>query len=216
VEGEEVRAELETVTETLARIGASKADGTPVLTGTASIGTTEPTELDERRQRATLDPGALFIVDQLELGMTSNVAEPVTMGFDDHNGPLYPFTLRQKLERITERSSWYDGGESPWGRPIVPTEMISVVAHQSGAHFPVRGPAVGLFVDLEVRYVDGPVFVGQPYRIEHTIVGIGQSRRVESYWTESTLTDADTGAHTATVLLHQGVFKASFSAYPSG
>jgi len=216
VEGEQVRAALTTVTATLARIDAHKADGTPVLTGTASIGRNDGTELDERRQRGLGDPGQLHIVDQLEIGMCESVAEPVTMGFDDDNGSLYPFTLAQKLEHITERSSWYlANGDSPWGRPIVPTEMISVIAHQSNAHFPVRGPAIGLFVDLEVRFVDGPVFVGQPYLVEHTLVGVGQTKRVESYWTESTITDAETGVHAATVLLHQGVFKASFADYPA-
>ena len=216
VEGEQVRAALTPVTETLAHIDAHKADGTPVLTGTASIGRNGVTELDERRQRGLGDPGQLHIVDQLEIGMCESVAEPVTMGFDDDNGSLYPFTLAQKLEHITERSSWYlANGDSPWGRPIVPTEMISVIAHQSNAHFPVRGPAIGLFVDLEVRFVDGPVFVGQPYLVEHTLVGVGQTKRVESYWTESTITDAETGVHAATVLLHQGVFKASFADYPA-
>ena len=216
VEGEQVRAAFEPVTATLARIGAEKSDSTPVLTGTASIGHDDVTELDERRLRGLGDPGTLHIVDQLELGMRVAVAEPVTMGFDDDNGNLYPFTLTQKLAKITEASSWYlDGGDSPWGRPIVPTEMISVIAHRSNAHFPVRGPAIGLFIDLEVRYIDGPVFVGQPYRVEHTLVGLGQSRRVESYWTESTLVDAETGAHAATVLLHQGVFKASYAPYPT-
>jgi hypothetical protein len=216
VEGDDVRARLEPVTATLARVSAEKSDGTPVLTGTASIGRDDPTELDPRRQRALEDPGQLYIVDQLEIGMRVSVPEPVTMGFDDHNGNLYPFTLTQKLERITERSSWYlPDGDSPWGRPIVPTEMISVIAHRSNAHFPVRGPAIGLFIDLEVRFVDGPVFVGHPYLVEHTLVGIGQTKRVESYWTESTITDAETGAHAATVLLHQGVFKASYAEYPA-
>jgi hypothetical protein len=216
VEGDEVCARLEPATATLARVGAEKSDGTPVLTGTASIGRDDPTELDPRRQRALEDPGRLYIVDQLEIGMHMAVAEPVTMGFDDHNGALYPFTLAQKLERITERSSWYlPDGDSPWGHPIVPTEMISVIAHRSSAHFPVRGPAIGLFIDLEVRFVDGPVFVGQPYLVEHTLVGIGQTKRVESYWTESTVTDAETGVHAATVLLHQGVFKASYADYPA-
>jgi hypothetical protein len=216
VEGEEVRATLDPVSDTLARISASKRDGTPVLSGTASMGATDATELDERRRRGQEDPGRLFIVDQLEIGMREPVAEPVIMGFDDDNGSLYPFTLAQKLDRITERSSWYDaGGDSPWGTPVVPTEMVSVLAHRSGAHFPVRGPAVGLFIDLEVRYVQGPVLVGRPYRIEHTIVGLGQSRRVESYWTESTVVDVETGVQAATVLLHQGVFKASYAGYPA-
>ena len=216
VEGEHVRAALEPVTATLARVTVEKADATPVLTGTASIGLDDPTELDERRRRGLGDPGKLHIVDQLELGMQVSVPEPVIMGFDDHNGSLYPFTLAQKLERITECSSWYrPDGDSPWGRPIVPTEMISVIAHRSNAHFPVRGPAIGLFIDLEVRFVDGPVFVDRPYSVQHTVVGVGQSKRVESYWTESTITDAESGVHAATVLLHQGVFKASYAEYPA-
>jgi hypothetical protein len=216
VEGEAVVASLRPANATSARADAAKADGTPVLTGTASIGHDEPTELDERRQRGLGDPGELFIVDQLEIGMQVRVPEPVSMGFDDHNGNLYPFTLAQKLDRITERSTWYlRDGDSPWGRPIVPTEMISVIAHRSDIHLPVRGPAIGLFIDLEVRFVDGPVFVDQPYLVDHTVVGVGQTKRVESYWTETTLTDADTGAHAATVLLHQGVFKASYAGYPA-
>lgn len=217
VEGEEVQASLTTSTTspTEARMEAHKFDGTPVMTGTATVGLTEPTELDERRLRGSSDPGELFIIDQLHVGMAPDPVE-VTMGFDEHNGLLYPFTLDHKLDRITARSSWYDAaGDSPWGAPIVPTEMLSVLTHKQGAHFPTRGPAVGLFIDLEVRYVEGPVFVGRRYRVEHELVGLGQSRRVESYWTESKVFDIDSGHHAATVLLHQGVFKASYAEYPA-
>ncbi|WP_423981399.1 hypothetical protein [Ilumatobacter sp.] len=215
VAGEEVQASLTAHGDHSASINAVKHDGTPVLTGTASIGTDTSTELDARRERGLGDPGDLYIVDQLAIGMCSD-AVSVSMGFDSHNGALYPFTLADKLDKITERSSWYEpDGDSPWGRPIVPTEMISVLAHQSGAHFPVRGPAVGLFIDLEVRFVDGPVFVDTEYDVVHTVVGIGQSRAVESYWTESTIVDPTDGRHAATVLLHQGVFKASYADYPT-
>ncbi len=213
VEGEEVQASLTPHGKHSATIHSVKADGTPVLNGTASIGTDTSTELDSRRERGLGDPGELHIVDQLEIGMTSDPVM-VTMDLDSHNGALYPFTLAQKLDSITERSSWYDG-DSPWGAPIVPTEMMSVLAHQAGTHFPVRGPAIGLFIDLEVRFVAGPVLVGRPYEVRHTLVGIGQSRAVESYWTESTLIEVATGVHAATVLLHQGVFKASYADYPA-
>ncbi len=163
VEGEQVRATLTPETATSGRAVATKRDGTPVLTATVSLGSSDATELDERRRRGLDDPGQLFIVDQLEIGLTRSSPEPVTMEFDEHNGALYPFTLAQKLARITEPCSWYDAdGDSPWGRPIVPTEMISVLAHKAGVRLPVRGPAVGLFIDLEVRYVTGPVLVGQP------------------------------------------------------
>ena len=56
---------------------------------------------------------------------------------------------------------------------------------------------LGLFLDLEVRLLDGPVFVGQPYAVESEIVGLGESRRTESYWTRTTLTDVDRGTPVA-------------------
>ena len=218
VEGDDVRAALMPTTATAATIGAEKGDGTPVLSGTASVGTGDTTDLDDRRKRGLGDPGDLHIIDQLSMGMDTRRNGDdviVTMGFDEHNGPLYPFTLQQKLDRITEPSHWYAAdGHSPWGAPIVPTEMLSVLAHKAGPHLPIRRPSVGLFIDLEVRYIDGPVFVGRSYRLDHQVVGLGQSRRVESWWTETTLTDVETGVHAATVLLHQGVFKASYDAYP--
>jgi hypothetical protein len=91
--------------------------------------------------------------------------------------------------------------------------MLSVLAHKGGVHLPVRGPSVGLFIDLEVRR-HRPVFVGEAYTVVHEVVALGQSKRVESYWTRSHLTDA-AGVLTATVLLHQGVFKASYAEYPA-
>ena len=131
-------------------------------------------------------------------------------------GALYPFSLNEKLARITENSPWYsDANASPWGRAIIPLEMVSVLAEYSShaAKFPVKGPAVGLFIDLEVRR-HAPVFVDETYTLTHEVVGLGQSRRVESYWTRTRLTDDD-GARGATVLLHQGVFKASYADYPA-
>ena len=96
----------------------------------------------------------------------------------------------------------------------MPLEMISVLANRGGRGWPVRSPAMGLFLDLEIRLLGSPVFVGQGYRIEREIVGLGQSRRIESYWTRSILSDADTGRPVATVLLHSGVFKESYPGYP--
>lgn len=212
VEGEEVQASAALTGMASARANATKRTGEPVLTATLTIGD-EPTALDERLARMQAkELGELFIVDRLEVGWVSPQSS-TSMGFDDSNGNLYPFSLRDKLAVITEPSPWYVAGEpSPWGRAVVPTEMLSVLAHKGGVHLPVRGPAVGLFIDLEVKR-HAPVFVGQEYTVTHEVVGLGQSRRVESYWTRSRLTDG-AGAPVATVLLHQGVFKASFAEYP--
>ena len=218
VEGEEVQASMITTGPCSARCEALKTDGSTVLVGTASVGPDHPpTELDERRGRLG-DPGELFVIDRLEVGMSHDDERPVSMTFTDDNGAAYPFTLSDKLERITEPHPWYTPGggpSSPWGRAVVPMEMISVLAHRSGERWPVRSPAIGLFLDLEIRLLDGPVLVGQEYRVHREVVGLGQSRRTESYWTATTLTDVDTGRPAASVLLHAGVFKESYPGYPS-
>jgi len=53
--------------------------------------------------------------------------------------------------------------------------------------------------------------VGRTYQLDREVVAFGSSRRTESFWTLSTLTDADTQIATAQVLLHQGVFKDSYA-----
>ncbi len=214
VEGEEVTASLTSTGPGSGTIEASKPDGSVVLRGTASVDPTVQTALGERLGRLG-DPGELFIVDQLELGMRSKATATASVDFESSNGELYPFSLRQKLDAITEPSDWYASDANPWGRPILPFEMISVLAQKSGTDFPVRGPAIGLFLDLEIRLIAGPLFVGQSYRIDREVVGLGQSRRTESYWVRSTLTDADTNDPAAVVLLHSGVFKESYAGYPA-
>lgn len=214
IEGEQVQATVTRTGLASARGRATKATGEPVLSATLTLGD-EPTELDERLARMLAkDPGELFIVDRVEVGHTSP-SQPTSMGFDEWNGNLYPFSLADKLRGITEPSRWYVPGEpSPWGRAVVPTEMLSVLAHKVGNHLPVRGPSVGLFIDLEVKR-HAPVFVDEPYMLTHQVVGLGQSRRVESYWTRTTIVDG-AGDIVCTVLLHQGVFKASYADYPAG
>lgn len=214
IEGETVQPFATTAELQVARIGAVKSDGSSVLSGTITCGPDHgETELD-KRLAGVKDPGELHIVDQLVVGQRSE-PKRVTMAADEHNGHLYPFSLNDKLKVITEPSSWYSSNDTPWGRAIIPTEMASVLAHKVGGVGIVRGPAVGLFIDLEVRMVDGPLFVDHEYELVHEIVGVGQSRRVESWWTRTYISDPVTGGLIATVLLHQGVFKASYADYPA-
>lgn len=217
VAGEEVQARLVPTGSTSATIEARKRDGTPVLVGTASIGPDHPpSELDQRLGRLG-DPGELFIIDRLSVGMRSSNGDVVTMRRDESNGALYPFSLAQKLAHITEPHPWYTeegAADSPWGRAVVPMEMISVLAMKTGNPVPVRTPSLGLFLDLEIRLHAGPVFVDEPYTIGREIVGLGQSRKTESYWTRTTMND-QSGRLVCTVLLHSGVFKASYPGYPA-
>jgi hypothetical protein len=215
VDGEQVQATLRTDSPDSGHIEAHKPDGTPVLVGTASIGSRAPTELDARLAGLS-DPGDLYIVDRLRIGDRSDGGF-VSMDFEGDNGSAYPFSLAEKLDRITEPHPWYTeagASSSPWGRPILPFEMISVLASKSGHRWPVRSPALGLFLDLEIRLVGGPVFVDERYAASRQIVGISQSRKTESYWDRTTLSVAASGQPVAVVLLHTGVFKGSYPGYP--
>ena len=223
LEGEQVQA---TVTSPgpgaeAVRIDAAKTDGTPVLTGTASVdGERDTTALAPRLAKAQANPPAdLVILDRLSVGQVGLADSTVSTDPDQHHGKLYPFSLRQKLASITETLSWHDpdsGGETPWGAAVVPMEMLSVLtgAGSGDAGFAPRQPSLGLFVDLEVRALGRPVLVGRTYRVHREIVALAESRRTESYWTRSTLFDAETDEATAEVLLHSGVFKDSFPDYP--
>jgi hypothetical protein len=225
VEGEEVKAsaQLPGPGATAVRIDAVKADGTPVLTGTAAIGPTSgETELAPRLAKAKANPPqGLVILDRLSVGQRGAPADVVETGADVHHGDLYPFTLADKLATMTEHLTVHDpvrGSTTPWGCAVVPVEMLSVLANRGSksAGFEVRQPSLGLFIDLEVRLLGRPVLVGRRYRVEREIVALAESRRTESYWTLNTLVDEADGIPTAEVLLHQGVFKESYPGHPEG
>jgi hypothetical protein len=93
--------------------------------------------------------------------------------------------------------------------------MVSVLAQYSNrfAQWPVNGPAVGLFADLEIKIVDGPLLVGQDYVIDREVVAIAESRRTESYWVRSLIRDPATGAVKADVLLNHATLKESYAGY---
>lgn len=218
VEGEEVRAFVEIPAEgaTLTRAWAQKADGTPVLEASASLGPGHGQTLLDQRMAQLRPPQRLVILADLAVGMKGAEDELVRMDPDQHMGNLYPFSLNQKLAKITERSPWYsDPAATPWGRAIIPMEMISVLAEYSNrsARFPVKGPAVGLFADQEIRMVDGPLFVGQDYLIRREIVALSESKRTESYWVRSSIFDPDGKRLRAEVLLNHATLKHSYAGY---
>jgi hypothetical protein len=59
------------------------------------------------------------------------------------------------------------------------------------------------------------VFAGQAYTVQSEVVGLGESRRTESYWTRTTINDGDRDEPVAVVMLHSGIFKDSYPGYPS-
>lgn len=218
-EGEEVRAEIDApapnATRTMAR--AFKADGTPVLEASASLGPDHGETLLEARMKTLRPATDLVILADMKVGMTGVAEERVVMGADQHMGGLYPFTLNEKLKVITENDPMYsDSAASPWGRPVIPLELVSVIGNYSSrtARFPVKQPAIGLFADLEIRMIEGPLFVGEEYVLRREVVALSESRRVENYWIRTRFFDKTGTKQVAEMLLNHGVMKASYPHYP--
>ena len=221
IAGEEVRAYAEVPAHgaTAAKVWMAKADGTLVLSGTASLKESqEPTEAQTRLAGAR-SPDGLQIIDQLRVGLEV----PMTRVRIDPNtllGPLYPFTLSQKLDAITEMLSYYSldpADSSVWKAAVLPIEMVSVLFQYTDNGLPVRQPSVGLFLDQEIQMENGPVFAGTDYDLKRSVVALSESRRTESYWLKSTLRDPNNGSVIATGLLHIGMFKDSYPGFrPKG
>lgn len=218
VEGEEVRAFAEVPPDgaTATRVWAEKADGTPVLEASASIGPEHAPTLLEQRLEKLRAPERLVILADLHVGLRGAADERVKMEPEQHMGALYPFSLAQKLAAITEPSPWYaDAAASPWGKPIIPLEMISVLAEYTShaARFPVKQPVVGLFADQEIRLLDGPLFVGEEYLLRREIVALSESKRTESYWIRTRIFDTTGERQVAEMLLNHAVLKESYAGY---
>jgi hypothetical protein len=218
VEGEQVRAfiALPTAGAASTQAWAQKADGTPVLEASASVGPDHGATLLEQRIAKLRPAEKLLILADLQVGMSGAVDEHVRMDPDQRMGELYPFSLSEKLARITENSAWYsDPSSTPWGRAIIPLEMISVLAEYSStkAKFPVRGPAVGLFADQEIRMIDGPLFVGENYLLRREIVALSESKRTESYWVKTRIYDSAGERLKAEMLLNHASLKHSYAGY---
>jgi hypothetical protein len=169
-EGEEVRAFMDKPVNdaTQVTIRMEKRDGTEVLRGTAQVGAGgAPTALEARI--AALEPlKDAVILHEVHVGLTTG-RQSVRMDADQNMGALYPFSLSQKLAKITEPSPIYaDAAASPFGRAIIPMEMISVLCQYTARQdrMPLRGPAVGLFADQEIRLIKGPLYVGEAYEID--------------------------------------------------
>jgi hypothetical protein len=218
-EGEETQAQIRLERDPRrAEVQVLKRDGVEVLRGTISLGPDHgQTSLDLRLTELEPLQDRRILAD-IRLGSTTPRRQ-VVMEFDRPMGALYPFSLRDKLQSITEPSPAYDpatASETPWKKAILPFEMISVLGQYTIADepIPVRNPVVGLFADQEIRLIDGPLFVGQTYEIERTMIAMSGSRRTESLWMRTSVFREGEDHLVATLLLNQAYLKASFPGYP--
>ena len=218
-EGDKVRALVTKPQDggTHTTIRMEREDGTEILRGTAAMGGSNPPSALEQRISELTPPQTPVILRDVSVGMRTKRI-PVRMDADQNMGALYPFSLTQKLQVITETSPWYSAEgatSSPWKRAIIPVEMVSVLLNYSSdaAGFPVRKPVVGLFADQEIRMHRGPLLVGQAYEMDREVVALSGSRRTESLWIRTRVFAPGSEEVLATMLLNAAYMKDSFPNY---
>jgi len=204
-----------------ARIWMEHLDGRVVLEGTASCGLKkgqETTEADKRMQQIKPVKGKL-VWNVLDLGSKSSTA-PVRIDFGKIIDGLFPFTVEDKLEIITEYSPWYAkefGVTSPWGRPIVTLEGLNQIMLIPKTKFNAQPileiTPVELFGGCEVRIVNGPVFMEEDYDAYREIIAYGETPKAEFNWTRTTLCKKNTSEVVAEMLLQSLQLKVSIPGY---
>lgn len=182
-----------------------------ILEGDVSVGAHPLPSLLDRRFESLKPPAERIILKDVHIGMKT-ARRPAIMSFGQVMGDLYPFTLEDKLAVITEPSLWHEpksGPHSPWRRAPIPLEMASVLMKYTDEDppFPMPPGVISLIADQEIRYLDGPIFVGEPYEIDQEIVGFSDSRRTESMWIRTDLFRTATGQRVATMLMNQATLK---------
>jgi hypothetical protein len=123
--------------------------------------------------------------------------------------------MEERMPVITEPLPWYSG-ESPWGGPVLtPTLMVQALATSDAAFLRQREVrAVGLYGAIEIRNVNGPVFVDRAYVTGGRVVTRGQSPKTEYIWYESYLEETG-GKRVAEMLMQLRFMKGSGELLPS-
>lgn len=173
--------------------------GTQVLEGTASIGApAEPSRLRAKLQERRT-AGELRMFGHLRAGAA---AGPVP-------ARLKPEVASSRQRVLTEPLPWYEGA-SPWGGAIAnPGLVVQIMRPVETALGLFRGKAVGLFGAIEVRHINGPVFVDRDYEVSGTVLAVGDTPKSEYVWYESTLHEPGGARDVASMVMMMRLMKAS-------
>lgn len=179
-------------------VAMEKEDGTVVLEGTASIGDPRDPSMLRRKLDEPRDAGELRILSELEPGDLAAVQTRLTRD-----------AVAARAKAATEPLDWYTK-DSPWGAPIVsPTMVVHMMVNVQRSMHLRRDGAVGLYGAIEVRHLNGPVFVERDYNVSGKILSLGTTPKTEYMWYETLMTDAATGSEIASMLMMLRFMKAS-------
>jgi hypothetical protein len=208
VDLEEVRgvldAPLEGAADMQVNVLIERPEDVVVGVGTASVGDCVEQTCLAQKELGKYDAGDYSILERVLPGEEFPIQE-VTV-------PAR--AMKDRMRVMTEPLPWY-AGDSPWGGPIAsPTVAVPVMATAYRPYLEERGVrAVGLYSAIEVRHVDGPIFVDRPYLNGGRVLARGQSPKTEYIWYESYLEEMN-GRRISEMLMQLRFMKGSASLLP--
>jgi hypothetical protein len=179
-----VAAPADAVSDQQVRVWMTQPDETLVAEGTASIGRPAEQSALFARDLRQVDPATLRILKDVRPG---DPLGPVDVRV---NGDRQRVSLNERY--LTEPLDWY-GESSPWGPPVAsPSTTVELLYNELLRPLRERsGPRVGLFGAIEIRYHNGPVFVGRSYTVSGEVVGVSETPKTEVLWYDSHAHDGD-------------------------
>lgn len=179
-------------------------NGNRVADGTASVGGPDPKSALRLRLEQVPRPKDLRILDDLEVGFEGD--------------PLPTRVERAALERrlsvIVEPLPDY-ADDGPQGAAIAPPSLVvgALTAVQKNLIPGGRPRGVGLYGAIEVQHLAGPVFVERDYEARGRILAVSETPKTEYLWYESTLSEPESGADVASMLMMLRFMKVSHPAW---
>lgn len=184
---EEVRAVVarppEAAGNSQVQVWGERPNGNRFGEGTAATGSPDAVSALLSRDLNRFPPGELRILAASSAGDR----------FPEVEVSVTQESIEERLRLSTDPLPWY-AGPSPWGGAIATTcNMVDVMWLSLVAYLAEKevAEAVPLYGAIELRNVNGPVFVSKPYVAGGEVVNLGQTAKTEYLWFESYLNERD-------------------------
>lgn len=193
-------------TQVVARM--TTPEGTVVAEGTASCGeVSQPSALNARDRRG-VDPSTLRMLRKVEIGQALDTQKRYAPADNQ----------RQRFERgfMTAPLDWYVDS-SPWGGSICSplTTCQLLVAGVTRSIEENCGEFVGMYGAIEIRHLNGPLFLDREYTITGRVLDVAETPKTEVLWytTEAREVGRESSAPITSVTMMTRLLKGSSPLY---
>lgn len=148
--------------------------GVNVAEGNVGIGDNVVSALNTRDRRE-VEPNTLRMLKDVVIGQKTDVCVS------------YPNVAEQnrriETNSMTAPLDWYSQ-PSPWGGPICSplTACQLLVANTTNSIAKACGPFVGMYGAIEVRHINGPLFLDVEYVISGKVIAVSETPKTEVLW----------------------------------